>query len=218
MPRFLIYSLILCVVCILLVGASRWVGAHQPQSAIVEGLRLTDCALPCWIGITPGQTTMEEAYQRLVEKFLYTRSGNRADAGRFQNLHFVVPVMNTPVRALPVNIQAVEGRVALMQLVITDRRRLTFADIILTYGAPTCVLYTESPVFIGWKLYYETSVGVAEIDAYGSGGDSIDQALAVYSIVLRGSDSGSACFFRDGETLPRWRGFGPRSRYALGQV
>jgi hypothetical protein len=218
MQRFLVYAFTLSALCTLLVGVARWVGARQPQHALVEGLRLTDCALPCWIGITPGQTMMEEAYQRLAEVFLYADTGSSASVGRFQNLHFVVPVMNSPVSALPVTIQAVEGRVVLIQLVITDRRRLTFADIILTYGAPTCVMYTESPVFIGWRLYYETPAGVAQIDAYGSAGDSIHQAQPIYSIVLRGSDTGSACFFRNGESLPRWRGFGPRSRYIPGQV
>lgn len=217
MQKLLNYCFALFAVCAVFVGGARWVGARQPQPAIVEGLRLADCALPCWIGITPGQTTMEEAYRRLVEEFHSTRTGNNTAGGRFRNLHFFVPV-NSPVRALPVTLQTVEDRVALVQLVITDRRRLTFADIILTYGAPTCVMYTESPVFVGWKLYYETSAGVAEIDAYGSSDDSIHHSQPVYSIVLRGSDTGSACFFGNGESLPRWRGFGPRSRYALGQV
>jgi hypothetical protein len=103
-------------------------------------------------------------------------------------------------------------------LVITDRRRLTFADIVLSYGAPTCVMYTESPVFIGWRLYYETSTGVAEVDAYGSAGDRIHHSQPVYSIRLHAADTDSACASENGEPLPRWRGFGPRSRYAPGQV
>lgn len=217
MQRLLSYALALFSLCVLLIAGARWMGARQPQPPIVEGLRLDDCALPCWIGITPGQTSMEEAYSLMVDAFQYTRNGNRMEVGRFQNLHFFVPV-NSPVRALPVTLHTIEDKVALIQLVITDRRRLTFADIILAYGAPTCVMYTETPVFIGWKLYYETSEGIAEIDAYGSSDDVIDQSQPVYSILLRGADTGSACFFANGDSLPRWRGFGSRARYTLGQL
>jgi hypothetical protein len=217
MQRLLSFTLALLAACALFVGGARWVGARQPQPPIVEGLRLDDCALPCWVGIVPGQTTMDEAYRRMVEAFHYTRSGNQMEAGRFRNLHFYVPV-NSPVRALPVTLHTIDDKVALVQLVITDRRRLTFADIILAYGAPTCVMYTQTPVFVGWKLYYETPEGIAEIDAYASVDDSIHHTQPVYSIVLRGSDTGSACFFGNGESLPRWRGFGPRSRYTSGQI
>src|SRR5690606_7961956 len=217
MQKLLLYALAIFTVCAFFVGGAQWVGARQPQPALVEGLRLTECALPCWIGITPGQTTMEQAYTRLAEAFHYTRTGNQIEADRFRNLHFFIPV-NSPVRALPVTLHTLEDKVTLVQLVITDRRRLTFADIILAYGAPTCVMYTETPVFVGWKLYYETPEGVAEIDAYASADDSIEYTQQVYSIVLRGSDTGSACIVGNGESLPRWRGSGPSSRYLPGQI
>lgn len=49
-----------------LIGAALWVGLQQPPSDWEKLFRLNDCQLPCWIGIEPGKTTLEEA-QRQVE-------------------------------------------------------------------------------------------------------------------------------------------------------
>jgi len=45
------------------------VGRLQPLPEPIRSLHLTDCRPPCWIGITPGQTTFEEAKQRVREVF-----------------------------------------------------------------------------------------------------------------------------------------------------
>lgn len=48
-----------------LILAARLAGNAQPPAAALVGLHLTDCALPCWIGIVPGVTRFDEAV-RLV--------------------------------------------------------------------------------------------------------------------------------------------------------
>jgi hypothetical protein len=48
-----------------LIGMAVGVGHHQPDSPWLAELRLTECELPCWNGITPGQTTMADARQRV---------------------------------------------------------------------------------------------------------------------------------------------------------
>jgi hypothetical protein len=59
-----------------LVGfAAVVVGLRQPPSAWSDTLRLNDCELPCWIGITPGQTEIADA-KALVEQAF-------ADASRY---------------------------------------------------------------------------------------------------------------------------------------
>jgi hypothetical protein len=40
-------------------------GRSQPPPEQIAMLHLTDCELPCWIGIVPGQTTISEARQRI---------------------------------------------------------------------------------------------------------------------------------------------------------
>jgi hypothetical protein len=48
------------------------VGLRQPPSAWNDTLRLNDCELPCWIGITPGQTEIVDAKAIVVEAFADT--------------------------------------------------------------------------------------------------------------------------------------------------
>ena len=50
-------------------GASIWIARQQPAPERVAMLHLTDCQLPCWIGITPGVTTMDEAEQKILRVY-----------------------------------------------------------------------------------------------------------------------------------------------------
>src|SRR5438067_348965 len=42
------------------------IGSRQPASNILAQLHLTDCALPCWLGIMPGKTSFDEAVQHVT--------------------------------------------------------------------------------------------------------------------------------------------------------
>jgi hypothetical protein len=53
----------------LLVTAVYALPPRQPVSAVMLDLRLTDCLMPCWAGIMPGQTTMDEAHDQLLKTF-----------------------------------------------------------------------------------------------------------------------------------------------------
>ncbi len=55
MRRFLLLTLIALLVCAGLSGAALWIGRQQPAARLLASLRFTDCAPPCWIGITPGK-------------------------------------------------------------------------------------------------------------------------------------------------------------------
>lgn len=57
-----------------------FVGYQQPPSEWMSFLHLNDCELPCWIGITPGKTTLAEAQQQLTNVYgdtsLYQLTGS----------------------------------------------------------------------------------------------------------------------------------------------
>ena len=53
----------------LLTFAARLIGSAQPPPEGLAQLHLTDCQLPCWAGIVPGQTTFDEGTQRLKAVF-----------------------------------------------------------------------------------------------------------------------------------------------------
>ena len=68
--RWLLIRMILIVV--VLVGAASAavvIGRQQPVPPRVAMLHLTDCQLPCWIGIIPGVTPMDEARQKLLNLY-----------------------------------------------------------------------------------------------------------------------------------------------------
>jgi hypothetical protein len=64
--RLTCITLVLCASAVLIMLA---IGQHQPLSADLRMLHLTDCAPPCWIGITPGVTTMDEAKIRVQKTY-----------------------------------------------------------------------------------------------------------------------------------------------------
>jgi hypothetical protein len=73
--RLIVLTLIITSGLTLTIGASCVIGHAQPTRPEVALLHLGDyCALPCWIGITPGKTTFGEALQRINEVY-----GNLSD-------------------------------------------------------------------------------------------------------------------------------------------
>lgn len=65
MRWFIIRVLSLWVGLATLIGAFVFIRHQQADDAPLQILHLTDCAPPCWIGITPGKTTIDEARQRI---------------------------------------------------------------------------------------------------------------------------------------------------------
>jgi len=61
MQRLLILIMALCLIFAVLSGITILIGRQQPLPEHLAILHLTDCAPPCWIGITPGVTTLEDA-------------------------------------------------------------------------------------------------------------------------------------------------------------
>lgn len=65
MRRLLSLICLLLAVLVVTVSAARVVGQQRPASPLLATLRLTDCVSPCWIGIVPGKTTIEDARERI---------------------------------------------------------------------------------------------------------------------------------------------------------
>ncbi len=55
----------LMITFVLLIGAARALGKAQPPTEGLAQLHLTECALPCWVGIIPGPTTFDEGVQHV---------------------------------------------------------------------------------------------------------------------------------------------------------
>ncbi len=57
--------LVLAAILAALIFGARLIGEELPPPEELAQLHLTDCRLPCWVGIVPGQTTFDEGTQRL---------------------------------------------------------------------------------------------------------------------------------------------------------
>src|SRR3954447_24791552 len=69
MRKLIIFMFTLGVLLTAGVGSAVAVGhlRHSPEQ--VQMLHLQDCSLPCWIGIIPGKTRMNEALHLITEVY-----------------------------------------------------------------------------------------------------------------------------------------------------
>ena len=71
MQPFIKYALLIFSVVIALFSITLFASRNQTSPSQLEILRLDDCQLPCWIGIIPGQTTIEQAQTRVKSTYSY---------------------------------------------------------------------------------------------------------------------------------------------------
>ncbi len=69
MRRLLRWTVLLCFLVASLSFGVFGVASHQSVGPHLEALHLSDCHLPCWIGVTPGQTRIEEARAQILTYF-----------------------------------------------------------------------------------------------------------------------------------------------------
>ncbi len=65
MGQLLKLTLLIVLSLALLTGVAVLIGRMQPPPERLAALHLTYCAPPCWIGIMPGKTTIDEASKRI---------------------------------------------------------------------------------------------------------------------------------------------------------
>jgi hypothetical protein len=60
---------ILCAVLAAITGILVGIARQQPADNVVTRLHLKDCKLPCWIGIVPDKTTLDEALKKILNVY-----------------------------------------------------------------------------------------------------------------------------------------------------
>src|SRR4051812_11626816 len=65
MRRLIQHTLGLSLALTAFIGMTVVAGRRDVVPDLLAMLHLTDCALPCWIGIVPGQTTLDETGERI---------------------------------------------------------------------------------------------------------------------------------------------------------
>lgn len=118
----------------LLVFAARVFGGTQPPPAALSGLHLTECAPPCWLGITPGITEMTDAVHRLnsaqLGGMLFESSDGRAVTTAYE-------VSGALVRVDIVASDA--GKVVQITLFTEPLKGVLLGDAVQYLGTPNCI-------------------------------------------------------------------------------
>ncbi len=152
----------LMVVCALLIVSARLIGAMQPAPLRLAQLHLTDCVLPCWLGITPGETSYTEAAARV--RAVYPPP----DVTIQETQIFVAYLIHSAYGAA--SIQISNGIVSSIYLLTSDVDGVEMGDAANLFKAPDCVPGLAPAVLIyNFPRGYAVLVGGA-----GSGSERME--------------------------------------------
>jgi hypothetical protein len=145
----------------------------------VSALHLADRALPCWLGITPGQTTFEEAFQRMN----MTYPGTVVTSINRDSVH---ASYETESSVGQITIQPnTDGTVRRITLIASFFRGLVLGDIVNLNGRPECT--KRYPL----EFTYQTSTTIANILTNSDADNSWRRSIN--NIVIRAADGVQEC-------------------------
>lgn len=191
------------------------VARAQAPSDRVAMLHLEECQLPCWIGITPGKTTVGEAKQRLQAVFGNSLVFTLDDARQHwtdvlitlpdSDRHFNVSVGDGQPRNNIMESAVVTAIAIYPNGTMPGSERTSFGDLYGLLGSPAYDLVGYQNAPCPPKLIYDTSHVEMELDT----SHCDDRASFSRSVVM------PVIAFTLYEQIPpqqgfqhRWRGFG----------
>lgn len=207
-------SLLVLLTVTLVTGAAMLLGRALPIPDRVALLHLGDCQLPCWIGITPGKTSIGEARQRIKDVYVqmagYTvdESGEPTcclrilENGKSRLLITLNtwgnPPQNSPVQLIYLGVTGQSG---------PKSDTLTIADTAAYLGNPTYFVFSaavggQSPPML---VYTTTQCELVPLSDVNAAQDEINFSLPVNSLTIYDQlPVGQDVFY----SPKAWRGFG----------
>lgn len=169
MRRWLLSTLTLIILLSLLSGIAIYIGRQQPLPERLAMLHLDMCEPPCWIGITPGQTSSEEAKRRIYEVFdqppyqiIHDYGGRYTIDSKPLDMMFTIQLIidSGVVETIALNFASV--------LDIYDRwvpnarhNRVTLADLHIVLGIPR-ILVMGVPCILHYGVYADSVVMICD--------------------------------------------------------
>jgi hypothetical protein len=175
--RLLLFTLYAVLAFAGLIFAARLAGHAQPPPDALTQLHLTDCALPCWIGIVPGQTRFDEAMRRVYA--VYPQASDAMITRQDKSPRFNVDTDFGQILLLADR----AGVVHRITLPIFRLRGIVLADVAGLLGSPTGAVGREPVAF-----YY----GCVNFQALIAGG-SVDGGWRQRPILIDIQDVGYSC-------------------------
>jgi hypothetical protein len=145
-----------------------WVGRQQQLPSSVAALHLTNCELPCWIGIIPTKTTMAEAEERIKQIFSAEFTSNKTHLfAEIKKYNFSIIVR--PLRGM----YGDDAKVGSISLGIPDPDQYqTVGTILSLWGPPDRILVrtvysvTDTVLFFDKTGFYAVTESIAAPDCY----------------------------------------------------
>jgi hypothetical protein len=209
MRRLLILNLLMAAVTSALMLAAVSVGCAQPDRP--DWLHLRDCSLPCWAGMTPGLTPIDDVKHRLSALMIESRRtwvpSSPLDA---RNPFFTWSSLDR-LTGISINLFAEnDGKTASLIGLGSDHRDALMprlGDAILAFGPPTCVI-VASDLSLFNLIYEDRAAGtVSEIDT-----DSLRWLSPIRSFSTETEGALMTCGKLRGN---RWRGLYPARQYLI---
>lgn len=120
----------LCIAFTLMGLAARAFGGMQPPSAVLDQLHLTDCALPCWMGIVPGTSSHDDVVAQMAD------AGTMIPSADSQQNFFQ---LSDGKGSVNVAYSAASSIVRTLEIFPATIYRLRFGDAAALLGLPSCV-------------------------------------------------------------------------------
>jgi hypothetical protein len=185
---------------VFVMGANVALGHEMSLPEEVVSLHLGDmCELPCWIGITPGQTTVAVAEKRLQQVY---KNWQLVRKDSYTALYTV-----TTSDGMQLQIEAIRLRnpevIDTIQFKLADPGSIALGDVMSALPPPKTVMAwagsSQTDVFHDWyQLWFSHS---PQDHAHR---DVISAQNAFYGIKLVQNMG----YLRDGHEFPLWHGFG----------
>ncbi len=184
--------LVLLLIAALLTVAARVLGSTQPPNPALVGFTLgcENQPQPCWYGIVPGMTNVEEASQ-IIENLGYGME-------RDENYRLFHAELRLPHYITLYGDPATQNLTRLVLDYYYAKDAVEVGAITALFGTPHSVIYTPDPVGLGFAYDYLY---------FGNDGDFPLQT-SIRFIGLRASRIPN-----NSQLSTPWRGYAPRWRY-----
>jgi hypothetical protein len=164
---------LLTITFVALMYGAQALGSRLPPRAALAQLHLTDCVLPCWLGITPGQTRFTDAVERISA--VYPQNKPSITDGRIANTE-------TPFGQI-ILVADRAGIVHRISLPTFNLKGVSLADAVSLLGTPLWVVGSH-PV----AVYYGCNSFMAVIS-----GTSVDAGWFQRLVIIDIQDVGYSC-------------------------
>lgn len=131
----------------LITSAVIGIGRGQPPSDGLALLHLDECELPCWLGITPGQTPWDAAKQMIMDAYSDAQySVHLVDASHIDvSVNGTDDVLSIEIAPLSFNYaDSPVNRIELtMKFAYLGRRWVSIGDLIASVGSPADMIMSD---------------------------------------------------------------------------